>query len=350
MRNHHALPCCLLMLALASSGAIAQAGLPFAATGDHYRSRSISRGRKSTRPCGASSSKTSTSAPTAASMPRWSRTAASNFPSDDGLDQDHPSNAKGDVIHRDRVPLRSRADPHYLRVESKADAQFGRRQRRLPRHGRREGEDYDFSAQVRDVAGDARFAVRLYGADGSHAGLHHRCRASRPIGRRYQATLQPNATDPKASLYVLVRGPRHARSRLWSRCSRRHTWKNRPGGLRADMVQMLADMKPGFLRFPGGCIVEGSDLSTAIPVEEHHRPGRRPQAPHQPLEQRIHLTGPRPTTSSRSAWASTSSSSSAKTSAPSPADPQLRHGLPVQHGRTLPRSTNSSPTSRTRWI
>ena len=38
------------------------------------------------------------------------------------------------------------------------------------------------------------------------------------------------------------------------------TWKNRPGGLRADMVQMLADLKPGFLRFPGGCIVEGSQL------------------------------------------------------------------------------------------
>jgi alpha-L-arabinofuranosidase len=39
------------------------------------------------------------------------------------------------------------------------------------------------------------------------------------------------------------------------------TWKNRPGGMRADMVQLLADMKPGFIRFPGGCIVEGFDLS-----------------------------------------------------------------------------------------
>ncbi len=40
------------------------------------------------------------------------------------------------------------------------------------------------------------------------------------------------------------------------------TWKNRPGGFRGDMVQLLADMKPGFIRFPGGCIVEGFDLST----------------------------------------------------------------------------------------
>ncbi len=53
------------------------------------------------------------------------------------------------------------------------------------------------------------------------------------------------------------------------------TWKNRPGGLRADMVQALADLKPGFVRFPGGCIVEGFDLSqryqwkkTVGPIEE----------------------------------------------------------------------------------
>ncbi|HWK08134.1 MAG TPA: alpha-L-arabinofuranosidase C-terminal domain-containing protein [Puia sp.] len=40
-----------------------------------------------------------------------------------------------------------------------------------------------------------------------------------------------------------------------------HTWKERPGGLRADLVQRLADLHPGFLRFPGGCIVEGNNLS-----------------------------------------------------------------------------------------
>jgi alpha-L-arabinofuranosidase len=41
------------------------------------------------------------------------------------------------------------------------------------------------------------------------------------------------------------------------------------------MVQALADLKPGFLRFPGGCIVEGSELdkryqwkNTILPVEE----------------------------------------------------------------------------------
>jgi alpha-N-arabinofuranosidase len=55
------------------------------------------------------------------------------------------------------------------------------------------------------------------------------------------------------------------------------TWKNRSGGLRSDMIQLLADMKPGFIRFPGGCIVEGRDLATRYqwkktlgPVDERH--------------------------------------------------------------------------------
>ena len=39
-----------------------------------------------------------------------------------------------------------------------------------------------------------------------------------------------------------------------------NTWKGRPRGLRADLAQKLADLRPGFLRFPGGCIVEGKDI------------------------------------------------------------------------------------------
>lgn len=40
-----------------------------------------------------------------------------------------------------------------------------------------------------------------------------------------------------------------------------NTWMNRKNGLRADLVQMLKDLHPGFLRFPGGCIIEGHSLS-----------------------------------------------------------------------------------------
>lgn len=40
------------------------------------------------------------------------------------------------------------------------------------------------------------------------------------------------------------------------------TWKGREDGLRKDLAQALADLKPGVFRFPGGCIVEGTDLNT----------------------------------------------------------------------------------------
>jgi alpha-L-arabinofuranosidase len=39
-----------------------------------------------------------------------------------------------------------------------------------------------------------------------------------------------------------------------------HTFKQRRNGVRADLAQMLVDLKPAFMRFPGGCIVEGMDL------------------------------------------------------------------------------------------
>ena len=44
----------------------------------------------------------------------------------------------------------------------------------------------------------------------------------------------------------------------------KETWKDRPNGLRTDLAEMLAQMKPAFVRFPGGCYVEGDRLSNAF--------------------------------------------------------------------------------------
>ncbi len=38
------------------------------------------------------------------------------------------------------------------------------------------------------------------------------------------------------------------------------TFKNRKNGLRADLAQTLADMKPRFIRFPGGCMSHGNGI------------------------------------------------------------------------------------------
>ena len=40
------------------------------------------------------------------------------------------------------------------------------------------------------------------------------------------------------------------------------TWNDRPNGLRKDLMQMLVDLHPKFLRFPGGNFVEGGSVAT----------------------------------------------------------------------------------------
>ncbi len=46
------------------------------------------------------------------------------------------------------------------------------------------------------------------------------------------------------------------------------TWKDRPNGLRSDLAEMLAGLKPAFVRFPGGCWVEGDTMKFAYRWKE----------------------------------------------------------------------------------
>jgi len=81
--------------------------------------------------------------------------------------------------------------------------------------------------------------------------------------RQFKTTLTPKATDPKA---VLVIGAKQ-KGTVWLDMVSlfpKSTWKNRPNGLRPDLASTLADLKPAFLRFPGGCWVEGDSLSSAL--------------------------------------------------------------------------------------
>jgi alpha-N-arabinofuranosidase len=78
--------------------------------------------------------------------------------------------------------------------------------------------------------------------------------------KKYKAELKATLTDPKAQFRILWTGNGTIDIDMVSLFPS-ETWKNRPGGLRNDLVQLIADLKPGFVRFPGGCIVEGRDLA-----------------------------------------------------------------------------------------
>lgn len=77
--------------------------------------------------------------------------------------------------------------------------------------------------------------------------------------RTYALSLQAYASDPNCRLVITPIEPVTMWLDVVSLFPRK-TFKDRPNGMRRDVAQMLADLRPGFLRFPGGCVVEGCTL------------------------------------------------------------------------------------------
>lgn len=91
---------------------------------------------------------------------------------------------------------------------------------------------------------------------------------------KYQASFKATRTEAEATLRLTFTGKGTLDIDMVSLFPA-DTWMGRPGGLRKDIVEMIADLKPGFVRFPGGCIVEGRNIEnryqwkkTVGPVEE----------------------------------------------------------------------------------
>jgi len=94
--------------------------------------------------------------------------------------------------------------------------------------------------------------------------------------RKYTATLTAAGTDPKARFVLSFRGQGSLQVDWVSLFP--PTYKNRPNGLRLDLAKHLEELKPSFIRYPGGCYVEGLSWQSApdwrtmvCPPEE--RPG-----------------------------------------------------------------------------
>jgi len=81
-----------------------------------------------------------------------------------------------------------------------------------------------------------------------------------PVWKNYTAKITASNTEAKAHLKISFEGTGEIDLDMISLFPA-DTWKGRKNGLRKDIVQLLHDMNPGFLRFPGGCIVEGRTLA-----------------------------------------------------------------------------------------
>ena len=74
----------------------------------------------------------------------------------------------------------------------------------------------------------------------------------------FELDLTAGATEPKAKLILAAEG----KGTLWLdmvSLMPKKTWKDH--GLRPDICEMLDGLKPAFVRFPGGCWVEGDDMA-----------------------------------------------------------------------------------------
>jgi alpha-N-arabinofuranosidase len=123
----------------------------------------------------------------------------------------------------------------------------------------RTGETYNLSFFARSE-GITQVEAALVAADGrTLAGAI--VPTSGESWKRYAVTLQARASDPKARLALGFRST----GQIWFDVVSlfpAKTFNDRPNGLRPDLARMVADLKPGFIRFPGGCFAEGITIQS----------------------------------------------------------------------------------------
>jgi alpha-L-arabinofuranosidase len=106
--------------------------------------------------------------------------------------------------------------------------------------------------------------------------------------RKVTARLTPNRTANDARLVLLAHEAGGLALDMVSLFPEK-TFRNRPNGLRADLAQAVADIKPKFVRFPGGCLVHGGgvrryyDWKESIGPVEQRRARRNSWGYHQTM-------------------------------------------------------------------
>ena len=154
------------------------------------------------------------------------------------------------------------SNPRFARVSiHHGEPSFGLSNEGFRGMGIKNGMTYHFSALLRLTPGsNLKMRIELADPKGNVLGSANLIPDS-GTWEKYQVNFKASSTEMKARLNIWFEGEGSLDLDMISLFPD-DTWKNRPGGLRADLVQLLAEMKPGFIRFPGGCIVEGRELET----------------------------------------------------------------------------------------
>ncbi|MBN8685646.1 MAG: alpha-N-arabinofuranosidase [Chitinophagales bacterium] len=138
----------------------------------------------------------------------------------------------------------------------------------------RNGQSYLFSVFAKQLSKEpVSLKVSLQTKKGEVL-AEHQLTVSSANWEKQTAVLSSNADYDTASLVIALVSKGKTALDVVSLFPE-HTFKKRANGMRADLAQLLADMKPAFIRFPGGCLVHGDGLgnmyrwkNTIGPIEQ----------------------------------------------------------------------------------
>ncbi len=124
----------------------------------------------------------------------------------------------------------------------------------------KKGEKYDFSlfGRVSQGSKGGKVLVKLINHDGSEIASSS-VNVSSKEWKKYSTVLTANADVRSAELALVPQVPGTYELDMISLFPQ-NTFRGHKNGLRADLAQTLADMKPRFVRFPGGCVAHGDGV------------------------------------------------------------------------------------------
>ena len=120
------------------------------------------------------------------------------------------------------------------------------------------GKKYDFSMYVLAGGQKQDFSIELVGQDGKVL-AKSKLKTQGGDWQQYATVLSAKASDTKARLAIVPLKAAHVGIDMVSLFPQ-ETFMNRKNGLRKDLAQVIADLHPKFVRFPGGCMSHGQGL------------------------------------------------------------------------------------------
>ncbi|WP_380907228.1 alpha-L-arabinofuranosidase C-terminal domain-containing protein [Sphingobacterium chuzhouense] len=123
----------------------------------------------------------------------------------------------------------------------------------------RANEKYNLSLFARAPdANTVNLQIRLEDANGKAIG-QTTIKGLSKTWKKHELTLTSSATVKNARLVIQLQQAGKVNLDMVSLFPE-NTFRNHKNGLRADLAQTIADMKPRFVRFPGGCVAHGNGI------------------------------------------------------------------------------------------